>query len=377
MRLPERSAHARALPTPDDASLTLGRRIGVLVVLVVLGGAIVLAANGGRSDRPGGLAAIPTSGLVATPGPVSDPAATPGALTTTPVGQPAFVVPESLLVNTPKRNLRVRVPDPGVPWEGLELLVLRGGSEVLRRPITPDEVNSKGRLTLKGVPLKRGTNKLTVAFANASGVGPVSDTLTLRLDDRPPRLKVTAPRSGVTLNAETVVVRGITVPGLRVVVRNVTTNQKEVAFADGEGRFAAQLRLRRGRATIKVAVADAAGNQQVETLPIVRGNGKAEARLRLSRTSFRRAALPRAVDASVSVLDADGRPIRGATVVFTFGPPGLPAQVRERTTSKQGLASWSGIRIVEDAVAGRGLVTVRVTLPNGRELTDTETFDID
>lgn len=376
VRLPERSSHARALPALDDASLTLGRRIGVLVVLAALAGAIVLAASGGGGDRAPGIAALPTSAVVATAPSVTDPAGRIGAPQSAPAGRPSFVVPGSTLVRTRRVDLRVRVPEPGVAWDGLELRVLRGGSEVLVRAITPADVDSKGRVTLKGVRLKRGSNKLTVLLANPGGAGPASDTLTMRLDDQPPRLAITAPRAGATLNHDSVTVRGRTVPGLRVIVRNVTTNQKEVVVADGEGRFEADLGLKRGRATIKVAVADAAGNQNVERFPIIRGDGRAEARLSLSRESFRRSALPRTFDATVSVLDADGRPIKGARVVLTFGPPGLPAQVREMTTSRRGTATWSDLRIAEDAVVGEGLVAARVTLPDDRVLTDTRTFRV-
>lgn len=378
VRLPERTSHARALPAPDDASLTLGRRIGVLVVLAVLGAAIVLAASGGGGRRDTGIAVTPTSAVSvdATGTPTSDPAAVVDPLVGAPTGVVSLVEPKSTLVNTRKVDLRVRVPDPGVPWDGLELRVLRGGTELATRRIAADDVNSKGRVTIKGVPLKRGANRLTVVFANPSGDGPASDTLTMRLDDRPPRLKVTAPKAGVSLNHDTVTVRGRTVAGQRVIVRNMTTDQKVEAIADGQGRFEADLRLKRGRATLKVAVTDAAGNTNVEQFAIVRGNGKPEARLTLSRAGFKRSKLPRQLDARVSVLDADGRPVKGAEVVFTIAPPGPPIQIRQTTTSKDGVATWSGFRVVKGTVAGNGIVTVLVTLPNGRKLDDTATFKV-
>jgi hypothetical protein len=196
------------------------------------------------------------------------------------------------------------------------------------------------------------------------------------MDDRPPRLKVTSPRDTATLNAESVTVEGRTVPGLRAIVRNVTTDQKVEAFASGDGRFKAQIGLKRGRNTIKVAVSDAAGNQNPQQIVVVRGNGRAEARLALSRQRIRRSALPKALDATVTVLDAEGRPIKGAKVEFTFGPPGLGSQTRERMTSRLGVATWSGMRVVEGATADDGLVTVRVILPDGKILRDTATFKV-
>lgn len=378
MRLRERQSHARALPAPDDASLTLGRRIGVLVVLVALGAAILLAASGGDGDRtPGIVSAGASAAAAATPTPATDPATTTAPVVGAPTGSASFVAPEPTLVNTRRVDLRVRVPDPGVAWDGLELRVMRGGTQVLAKAITPADVNSKGRVTLKGIPLKRGANKLTVVLANAAGAGPASDTLAIRLDDRPPRLKVTEPRDGSTVNADSVTVRGRTVAGARVIVRNVTTDRKLEAFADGQGRFEADLPLRRGRDTIKVAVSDQAGNQNVQQLVIVRGNGKPEGSLSLSRTVYKRAKLPRNLDMRVTVRDAEGRPVKGATVVFTVAPPGSQAQVRETTTNKDGVASWSGFRIVKDAAVGPGLVTIRATLPDGRQLTSTKRFRVE
>lgn len=377
IRTQERSTHARALAPADDASLTLGRRIGVLVVLAALGAAIILAATGGGgSDRTSGVAALPTSSAVATSAAVSDPAATYLPVVGAPDGRPTLVTPKATLVNKRRIALRVRVPDPGVPWDGLELRVLRGGRQVLAQAIGPDDLDAKGRVTLRSVPLKRGSNRLAVVLANATGVGPASDTLAIKLDDQPPRLKVTAPRDGTTLNVDDVTVKGRTVPGIRAIVRNVTTDQKEKVTADGTGRFQADLGLKRGRNTIKVAVSDQAGNERVIQVVIVRGNGRAEARLRLSRGSIKRSALPRTLDATVTVLDADGRPIKGARVEFTFGPPGLPARVDQATTSKLGVATWSGMRVIEGAVVGDGLVSVRVTLPDGRVLKDTAKFMI-
>jgi hypothetical protein len=162
-----------------------------------------------------------------------------------------------------------------------------------------------------------------------------------------------------------------------VIVRNMITNDKVVALADGAGRFDARIGLKRGRNTIKVVVSDAAGNENPQQVVVVRGNGKAEARLSLSRQRIRRSSLPRTLDATVTVLDAEGRPIKGARVDFAFGPPGSqPERVKEKTTGKLGVATWSGIRVTEDATVGDGVVSVLVTLPDGKVLRDAAEFKV-
>ena len=144
VRTPERASHARALPAPDDASLTLGRRIGVLVVLAALGFAIVLAASGGRGDDgTSGVVALPSTAAAAVPTGMADAAPTYVPVVGAPTGQPTFVTPDSTLVSKRRRNLQVRVPDPGVPWDGLELRVLRGGTEI--RPRGSDRMTSTPR----------------------------------------------------------------------------------------------------------------------------------------------------------------------------------------------------------------------------------------
>jgi Glucodextranase, domain B len=369
---PERSSQARAitLPGADDSALTMGRRIGVLVVLAALLGAILLAANGSGSGQRGGVAALATATPVPAPSTLGAVASNVPIMPL-PVGVPEMLTPKATLVSKRLVDLRVVVPDPGVAWDGLQLLVLRGGRAIATQSIGPGDLTKRGRVTIKRVPLKRGTNSLSVALGNPGGQGPASAAVSIRLDDQPPRLKILSPRMGATLNQPTVIVRGRTGPGLPVVVRNVTTGQRIQTNADASGAFHAEVELQRGRDTIAFAVRDPAGNLATKRFAIVRGNGDDEATLHLSRGTIRHASLPATLDATVTVLGADGSPIGGVPVEFVVAPSGPPAMVREFTTNKDGRAVWSGIRIPRDAEAGDGLVSVRVTLPDGRVLTDT------
>jgi hypothetical protein len=208
IRTPARATQARALPAPDDAPVTVGRRIGVLAVLVALGGGILLAATSGGGDRTSGVAVVPTTAPIATSLVEVAPPASYVPVIGAPAGEPTFVRPDALLVNKRRIPLRVRVPDPGVPWDGLELRVMRGGTTVRTQALGIEDVDDKGRVTVRNVPLKRGSNRLVVALANGAGVGPPSETLTIRMDDRPPRLRVDAPRTGATINRDSVTVEG-------------------------------------------------------------------------------------------------------------------------------------------------------------------------
>ena len=84
----------------DDGNLSLGRRIGVLVVLAALGGAIILAAGG-----VGG--SLPVAPVVS---PTPSPSATPVASTFLPLASPPTGVPTITPPKTPLVNSRTDRP---------------------------------------------------------------------------------------------------------------------------------------------------------------------------------------------------------------------------------------------------------------------------
>ena len=80
---------------------------------------------------------------------------------------------------------------------------------------------------------------------------------------------------------------------------------------------------------------------------------------------------------SVRVTDRAGRPVRGAAVTFSLSPPGLPTSTFETATAN-GYAQWPGVTIPrEGALTGRGLVTVRVVLPDGQTVQQVGHLTID
>lgn len=371
-RSSDRSSQARALPTPgvDDASLTLGRRIGILVVLAALGGAIILAAGGagGGGSQGGVVPPLPTPtpiSVAATHGPVGVELPDP------PTIAPSLVTPKRSLLTSRTIDLRIQVPDEGVSWDDLEVRAYRGTRRLASQPIARADLNEKGRVTLRDVPLRRGGNRLTVVLANPGGEGPRSNVVDLTVDDQAPRFVDLRPRGGTTLNANTITVKGTTEPALEVVVRNLTTGTREALTADAKGAFRTDVRLARGANTLSIATQDAAGNQRDERRVVVRGDGRASVALKLSRTTLPHRKLPRSITARATVLDADGKPVAGARVVFIAAPSGMQAFTHETTTNAQGVATWSGLRVTDQAFPGKGLVTVDVTLPSGGTLTRT------
>ncbi len=354
-----------ALEPTDDGNLSLGRRIGVLVVLAALGGAIVLAAGGVGGNRPVTplASASPTASprIVRTPRPLPSP----------PTVAPEILVPDQTLITTRTIDLRLDVPDPGTSMAGMEVRVYRNSNEL--RSARVDDI---GRVKVKDIPLRRGSNKLTATIANPGGEGPRSVAVTITVDDQAPVIKVRSPRSGTTLNESKVTLEGRTEDGLTVNARNVTTDSRASAVASASGDFQVQLGLAPGRNTITLSGRDVAGNKGITTTFVVRGDGKTSVILKLSREVVRLKNLPRTVDATVTVLDAAGRPLRGAAVMFTISPSGQLTSTFPTISGKDGTATWSGIRLSRaGATAGDGLVSVRVVAPDGSAARDSVHLD--
>lgn len=356
------------LDPTDDGNLSLGRRIGVLVVLAALGGAIVLAAGGVGGNN--GTAPLPVATVLPTSGAV---AAATGPLASPPTAAPEITTPAKALITDRTIDLRVSVPEPGTTMTGLEVRIYRNSTLLASKPIS-----RTGRVRVKDVPLRRGTNRLTATLANPGGEGPRSAVVSVAVDDVAPRIAIKSPRSGATLNRPVATIQGKTEAGLTVSIRNATTDAQVTEVADATGAFAVPLDLDPGRNTITIQTRDVAGNKGTRQLFIVRGNGKPSVQLELSRQKVKLRALPITLVLKATVLDADGRPVPGARVTFTLTPPNLPLDTFEAVSGANGVAT-SRVRLIRTgATRGDVLVTVEAVLPDGDgKATRTTEFPVD
>jgi hypothetical protein len=249
------------------------------------------------------------------------------------------------------------------------VLVYRGDELVARRG-----VRRGTSMGIAGIPLRRGENELSVEVSGPQ-VSPRSNVVSVTRDDQAPRLRVTDPSTGQTINAENVAIRGTTEPGATLALRNETTSDGTERTVGSGGTFEVELPLDRGTNVIVVRARDEAGNVATETVSIVRGEGLALARLDLSDAVFRVSRLPATISLQLVALDADGAPVDGASVVFSLSPPGLVTQTY-RTTTTRGSASWTGVTLpAQGAVEGRGVATALVTLEDGTVITGSTSFE--
>ncbi len=264
------------------------------------------------------------------------PQATPGVsaserpLASPPTSAPAIIVPDDRLLTTSPITLRVTVPEPGTTMSGLVVRVYRNS-----RLLTTRKVAKVGRMRVPDVPLRRGSNKLTATIANSGGEGPRSASVTLTLDDQAPKITVKSPRTDTLIDASQITVTGRTGAGLAVTGRTSPSNKKVRAVADQNGRYTLlDMPLAQGRNLITVVSRDAAGNPGTASVVVVRGDGHLAARLKLSRDKLRIKVLPKTMDADVTVLDANGLPVDGATVEFSIVPHGQLTRTHITTTEQ-------------------------------------------
>jgi hypothetical protein len=343
------------LEPTDDGNLSFGRRIGVLVVLAALGGAIILAAGGvggGKPVTPIISPSVRASGVVAgTPRPQVSP----------PTGVPAIAPLKVSLLDSRSVDLRLTVPEPGTTMTGLEVRIYRNSKILKTKAIT-----HTGRIKVNDVPLRRGVNRLTAVLANDGGEGSRSASVSVTVDDQAPRVVVKSPKSGATINQQRITLTGRTEPGLTVTARNATSGSTATMTAGPSGVFGLELALAPGRNAITVRARDAAGNLGTTPLVIVRGDGHASVELRLTHRTLQWKTLPVMLNARVTVRDADGRLVDGAQVSFSITPPGQLTSTYSATTGPNGTATWSGIRVTRKGTTrGDGSVTARVQLPRG------------
>jgi len=108
-----------------------------------------------------------------------------------------------------------------------------------------------------------------------------------------------------------------------------------------------------------------------------KGSGKLLVALSGTVYRFKAAKLPKDATFTVVVTGPDGRPLAGASALFTVTVPGLEAIVSgEIQTDGNGAASFS-VRIPKGALPGTGLASVLVTTTDSGTGTDRQVLTVE
>jgi len=330
----------------------------LLVGAVLLGGAGQL---GGVVGAVGGAIGAFVDRVTATPMASGTPAPLPDSPTLAAPADPWTNQPAVVLSGTIPAafagdaeysvRLYVTLPD-GVPSEVAEIPV----------PAT-------AAFSVPGVPLAAGQNDFSVTLVGPAGESRPSAIVTYVLDAEAPVVTITGPKEGATINRAAAQITGTTQGLSTLVARNEANGATATATAADDGAFALEVPITAGPNGITVTATDPAGNAGSAVVTVRQGTGKLTADISASSYRIKQSALPKALSVQVVVTDPDGRPLEGASVLFTITVPGIPAIVpSEIATDGAGVASFR-TTIPRAATAGSGPITALVSTPEFGKLT--------
>jgi hypothetical protein len=193
--------------------------------------------------------------------------------------------------------------------------------------------------TIPGVRLVKGTNVFTAVIVDASGTeSKKSKSVSYVLDTSKPKLTITSPKNSSTVNGISIQVKGRTQANSTILAVNATNHATGSATADKNGAFTVRIAVAKGANTINITSTDPATNATSTTVRVTRGAGKLSLGLTANHYSFS-AKSGSVLRFTALLVDPDGHPIPGQTVVFTISIAGVPTDVRQATTDGSGKAT--------------------------------------
>jgi hypothetical protein len=222
-------------------------------------------------------------------------------------------------------------------------------------------VGPTAALLIPSVTLARGRNDIQASILGPSGESERSTIVTWVLDQAKPKVTITSPRNNAAVTKATVAIKGKTQARSSILARNDANAATASTQADADGLFEVTIAVAAGVNSITITATDPAGNAESTVLNVRKGSGKLVVSLTGDVYQFTASKLPRNATYTVVVTGPDGRPLGGATALFTISVPGLETIVSaEIKTGSDGTASFS-TQVPKGALPGSGLATVLIT----------------
>lgn len=352
---PTRLARHRRIERRRD--LPLIAKAALALAVVALGVSIVWVGSSGVAPVIGAIA----SGLGGVVGRIGDAVASQSPTPPPAVSDaPTIAEPENPYTSDELLDVTVNVPLPVVGQEGYSVRIWVTLKDTPREVVAEVPVGPTATLLVAGVTLDAGRNDIQASIVGPGGESELSAVATWVLDTVPPKITITSPDNNSKVSKTTVRIKGKTQARSTVLVRNDANGATASAEADKDGLFEVVVAVAVGTNPVTVTVTDPAGNANSKTITLRKGSGKLGVTLTGSIYQFRASKLPRDASFTVTVTGPDGRPVPGATALFTVTVPGLEAIVSgEVATNKSGTATFT-TRIPSGATRGSGLASVLV-----------------
>jgi hypothetical protein len=184
--------------------------------------------------------------------------------------------------------------------------------------------------------------------------------ITFVLDRSKPKITVSSPKAGATVNGATVKITGKTQGRSTVVARNEKNGTAATTAAASDGSFTLKVPLSSGTNGIALTATDLAGNAGTAVISVRRGSGDLDVAISASAYRISAARLPRTIELRATVTDPNGKPMAGQEVTFTLTIPGVPALTGDDVTNGAGEATYR-TTIPAGATRGSGLGTAFVS----------------
>lgn len=214
--------------------------------------------------------------------------------------------------------------------------------------------------TIIPVELTKGVNDFYITVVGPAGQSDPSPSVRYVLDQVKPPIDIASPKDGAVVNAKAVTIKGKTQGRSTVIARNAKNGSSITGTAGSDGLFELKLSLATGQNTISIRSTDPAGNVKDLEFTVSRGSGELDVNLSASTYSIPRDSLPEGIRLTATVTDPDGRPLKGAKVLFTLSIPGISTITGQATTGSNGRAVLE-TTIPRGADAGGGNAAVQVT----------------
>ena len=322
--------------------------------VAILAGGVLLAASGGIGPTLAALAggfSTAFDRLVATPVPTSTDLP--------PTDSPRIAPPEQPYTSTAAIDLNLSVPTAvlGDPNARVRIYLALEGLE--SAPVVDVPVGTTSRMVVP-FELTSGRNDISATLFRGEQESEQSPIVTWILDAEPPKITVTSPKDGSSVDRPDATIKGTTQAGTTLVARNPANNASITTVAARDGTFELSLPLVPGDQEIVISGTDPAGNQGQTTLRLKQGSTQMRVQLRASLYQISISHHPRSLQLTVLVTDPSGKPLSGARAFFTLQIPGLAPISNELFTGVDGRAIFT-TPLVGSLSKGGGAGTVLVT----------------
>ena len=338
--------------------------LGVTIVWVGSGrvGPFVSDAVAGFGDFVGKVGSV-----VSSPSPTPLPAIS---------GAPSILAPHEPYTNIEAVDITVNVPPDVVGRTGYSVRLWDTLADTPTAIIAEVPVGPTAAILIPSVTLGRGRNDIQASILGPSGESERSTIVTWVLDQAKPKVTITSPRDNAAVTKATVTIKGKTQARSSILARNDANAATASTQADADGLFAVTIAVAAGANSITITATDPAGNAESTILNVRKGSGKLVVSLTGNVYRFTASKLPTNATYTVVVTGPDGRPLGGATALFTISVPGLEAIVSaEMMTGADGTSSFS-TRIPKGAMPGSGLAVVLITTADGGTGTDRKVLTV-